>query len=53
VNVARVVSAVEKLATSSAVDTKAVRDLAPLKAFMLTGTSQIGDARERFFVAIK
>ena len=52
-NVARVVNAVEKLAASSAVDTKAVAYLAPLKAVMLTGTSQIGDARERFFVAIK
>ena len=53
VNIARVVSALEKLPTSSAMDTKAVAYLAPLKAFMLTATSQTGGALERFFVAIK
>jgi hypothetical protein len=53
VNVARVVSALETLRGSSTVDTKAVAYLAPLKAFMLTATSQAGAAMERFFVAIK
>jgi uncharacterized protein DUF3352 len=53
VNVARVVDAIEKLPTGSAIDTKAAAYLAPLKAFMLTATSQTDDALERFFVAIK
>ena len=53
VNVARVVDVLEKLPTSSAMDTKAVAYLAPLKAFMLTTGSQPGAALERFFVAVK
>jgi hypothetical protein len=53
VNMARVVSALEKLSTSSTMETKAAAYLAPLKAFMLTATSQAGAAVERFFVAIK
>jgi hypothetical protein len=52
VNVARVVDALEKLPTGSAMDPKAVGYLAPLKAFILTSTSQTGGALERFFVAI-
>ena len=53
VNMARVVSVLEKLSTTSAMETKAAAYLAPLKAFMLTATSQTGAAVERFFVAIK
>jgi hypothetical protein len=54
VNLARVVSALEKLPTaSSAVDTKTVAYLAPLKALMFTAVSQSGAAVERFFIAIK
>jgi len=53
VNVARVVSAIEKLPTGAAMDTKAVAYLAPLKSFMLTATTQTGDALERFFIAIQ
>jgi hypothetical protein len=53
VNLARVVSVLEKLRSSSTVDTKAVAYLTPLKAFMLTATSQTDAAVERIFVAIK
>jgi Protein of unknown function (DUF3352) len=53
VNLARVVSALEKLPTSSSVDTKATGYLAPLRAFMITATTDAGQALERFFVAIK
>jgi len=53
VNLERVVSALEKLPTSSSIDTKTAAYLAPLKAFMLTATSQPGAAVERFFIAIK
>lgn len=53
VNVARLVSVIEKLPTGSAVETKAVAYLAPLRAFMFTATSQTGAAVERLFVAIK
>ena len=53
VNMARVVTALEKLQTGSTVQTKAVPYLAPLKAFMLTATGQADAAVERFFVAIK
>jgi Protein of unknown function (DUF3352) len=53
VNIAHLVSVLEKLPTSSTVDTKAVAYLAPLKAFMLTATSETGAALERFFIAIK
>jgi len=53
VNVGRVVDVIEKLPTSAAMDTKAAAYLAPIKAFMLTATSQTGDALERFFVTIK
>ena len=53
VNLARVVSVIQKLPTSSAVDTKAVAYLAPLQAVMLTASSETGAALERFFVAIK
>ncbi len=53
VNVARLVSVLEKLPTSSGMETKAVAYLAPLRAFMFTATSQTGAAVERFFVAIK
>ncbi|TMC25367.1 MAG: DUF3352 domain-containing protein [Chloroflexi bacterium] len=53
VNLARVVSVIQKLPTSSAVDTKAVAYLAPLQALMLTASSETGAALERFFVAIK
>jgi Protein of unknown function (DUF3352) len=52
-NVARVVSALETLRGSSTVDSKTAAYLAPLKAFMLTATSQAGAAMERFFVVIK
>ncbi|HEX9546301.1 MAG TPA: DUF3352 domain-containing protein [Acidimicrobiales bacterium] len=53
VNVARVVSALEKLPATSRMETKTVAYLAPLKAFMLTATSQTGAALERLFVVIK
>jgi hypothetical protein len=53
VNLERVVSALENLPTSSSIDTKTAAYLAPLKAFMLTATSQTGAAVERFFIAIK
>ena len=53
VNLERVVSALEKLPTSSSIDTKTAAYLAPLKALMLTATSQPGAAVERFFIAIK
>jgi len=53
VKVARVVDFIDRLSTSSTAETKAVAYLAPIKSFMLTATSQTGDARERFFVAIK
>ena len=53
INVAHVVSAIEKLPTGSGVDTQAAANLSRLKSFMLTATSQTGDALERFFVAIK
>jgi hypothetical protein len=53
VNLERVVSALEKLPTSSSIDTKTAAYLAPLKAFVLTATSQPGAAVERFFIAIK
>jgi hypothetical protein len=53
VNLARVVSALEKLPTSSSLDTKTAAYLDPLRAFMLTATSQTGAALERFFIAIK
>jgi hypothetical protein len=53
VNVARVVDFIDNLAAGSTAETKAVAYLAPIKAFMLTATSQTGDARERLFVAIK
>ena len=53
VNVARVVSVIEKLPTSSAMDTKATAYLAPIKALMFTATSHTSDALERFFVAIQ
>jgi hypothetical protein len=53
VNVARLVSVLEKLPASSGVDTKAAAYLAPLRAFMFTATSQTSAAVERFFVAIK
>ena len=53
VNVARVVSALEKLPATSKMETKTVAYLAPLKAFMLTATSQTGAALERLFVVIK
>jgi len=53
VNLERVVTALEKLPTSSSIDTKTAAYLAPLKAFMLTATSQPGSAVERFFIAIK
>ncbi len=53
VNVARIVGVIERLPTSSAMDTKAAAYLAPLKAFTVTATTQTGDALERFFFAIK
>ena len=53
VNVARVVSALEKLPATSKMETKTAAYLAPLKAFMLTATSQTGAALELFFVVIK
>jgi hypothetical protein len=53
VNVGRVASVLEKLPTSSSMDTKAAAYLAPLKAVMLTATSQTGAAVERLFVVIK
>jgi hypothetical protein len=53
VNLARVVSLLEKLGSSSTVQTKAVAYLAPLNAIMLTATSQTDAAVERIFVAIK
>jgi hypothetical protein len=53
VNLARVVSALETLRGSATVDKKTAAYLAPLKAFMLTATSQAGAALERFFVVIK
>ena len=53
VNVARVVSALAKLPATSKMETKTAAYLAPLKAFMLTATSQTGAALERFFVVIK
>jgi hypothetical protein len=53
VNIERVVTVLEKLPTSSSMDSKAVAYLAPLKAFMLTAANQTGAAVERFFIAIK
>jgi hypothetical protein len=53
VNIERVVSLLEKLPTGSSIDPKAAAYLAPLKAFMVTTTSQTGAAVERFFIAIK
>lgn len=53
VNVARLVSVLEKLPSSSGMPTTAMAYLAPLRAFMFTATSQTGAAVERFFVAIK
>lgn len=53
VNIERVVSLLEKLPTGSSMDARSVADLAPLKAFMLTATSQAGAAVERVFVTIK
>jgi hypothetical protein len=53
VNLARVVSLLQKLGSSSTVDSKAVAYLTPLQAFMLTATSQTDAAVERIFVAIK
>ena len=52
-NVANLVSAVEKLPTAGTVDTQAAANLARVKSFMLTGSSQRGSAIERFFVAIQ
>jgi hypothetical protein len=53
VNLARVISALEKLPSSSGMDKQTTAYLAPLKAFMITATSQTGAAVERFFIAIK
>jgi hypothetical protein len=53
VNLARLVSVLEKLPSSSGMQTTATAYLAPLRAFMFTATSQTGAAVERFFVAIK
>jgi len=53
VNVTSLLSTVQKLASGSSVDTKAMANLSPVRAFMLTGTSQSGSAVERFFVAIQ
>lgn len=53
VNLARVVSLLEKLGSSSTAQTKAVAYLTPLNAIMLTATSQADAAVERIFVAIK
>ena len=53
VNLARVVSLLEKLGSSSTVETKTVAYLSPLNAIMLTATSQTDAAVERIFVAIK
>jgi hypothetical protein len=53
INLARVVSLLEKLPTGSTVTTKTVAYLTPLQAFMLTATSQADAAVERIFVAIK
>ena len=53
VNVTSMLSAVQKLASGSSLDTKALANLSPVRAFMLTGTSQSGSAVERFFVAIQ
>ncbi len=53
VNVARLVTVLEKLPSSSGLETTATAYLAPLRAFMFTATSQTGAAVERFFVAIK
>ena len=53
VNMARLVSVLEKLPSSSGMQTTATGYLAPLRAFMFTATSQTGAAVERFFVAIK
>jgi len=53
VNMARLVTVLEKLPSSSGMETTATAYLAPLRAFMFTATSQTGAAVERFFVAIK
>ena len=53
VNMARLVTVLEKLPSSSGMETAATAYLAPLRAFMFTATSQTGAAVERFFVAIK
>jgi hypothetical protein len=53
VNIERVVSLLAKLPTSSSIDPKAAAYLAPLKALMLTATSQTDAAVERIFVAIR
>lgn len=52
-NLARLVSVLAKLPSSSSVKTTASAYLAPLQALMFTATSQTGSAVERFFVAIK
>jgi Protein of unknown function (DUF3352) len=53
VNMARLVGVLEKLPSSSGMETTATAYLAPLRAFMFTAASQTGAAVERFFVAIK
>jgi hypothetical protein len=53
VNVASLLSVMQKLASGSSMETNAMANLAPVKAFMLTATSQGGSAITRFFVAIQ
>jgi Protein of unknown function (DUF3352) len=53
VNVAQLVTALGRLAPSSAADTKTMAYLGPIKAFMFTATGDSGGAVDRFFVAIQ
>jgi len=52
-NVANLVTAIEKLPTAGTVDTKTAANLSHVKSFMLTGSSQSGSAVERFVIAIQ
>jgi Protein of unknown function (DUF3352) len=52
-NIANLVTAIEKLPTAGTVDTKTAANLSHVKSLMVTGSSQSGSAVERFFVAIQ
>ncbi|MDQ6710162.1 MAG: DUF3352 domain-containing protein [Candidatus Dormibacteraeota bacterium] len=52
VNVSSLIAGVRRLAASSAVPDKTLTAVAPIKAVMLTATSQSDQATERFFLVI-